>query len=84
MILGIRGVTIPIALVISATDSIQRSVVLFKPVPLLTSDLKSEFLCQSSLSCAEPTDPLNPPRMPGISPMPSSSRITHIVIAQVL
>ena len=84
MILGIRGVTIPIALVISATDSIQRSIVLFKPVPLPTSDLKSEFLCQSSLSCAEPTDPLNPPCMPGISPMPSSSRITHIVIAQVL
>ena len=59
MILSIRGVTIPIYLVSSATDSIKQHVVLFKPVPVPTSDLKSEFLCQSSLSCAEPADPLN-------------------------
>ena len=59
MILSIRGVMIPIDLVSSATDSIRRRVVLFKPVPILTSDPKSEFLCQSSFSCAEPTDPLN-------------------------
>ena len=48
MILSTRGVTIPIDLVSSATDSIRRSVVLFKSVPLPTSDPKSEFLCQSS------------------------------------
>ena len=58
-ILSIRGVTIPIYLVSRATDSIRRSVALFKLVPLLDSDLKSEFLCQLSLYCAEPTDPLN-------------------------
>ena len=58
-ILSIRGVTIPIYLVSSATDSIRQRVVLFKPVPIPTLDPKSEFLCQSSLSCEEPTDPLN-------------------------
>ena len=58
-ILSIRGVTIPIYLVSSATDSIRSRVVLFKTVTIPTSDPKSEFLCQSSLSCAEPTDPLN-------------------------
>ena len=56
-ILSTRGVTIPIGLVSSAMDSIRRHGVLFKPVPILTSDLKSEFLWQSSLSCTEPTDP---------------------------
>ena len=56
-ILSIRRVTIPIYLVSSATDSIRSHVVLFKPVTIPTSDLKSEFLCQSSLSCAELTDP---------------------------
>ena len=56
-ILSIRGVPIPIYLVSSATDSIRQRVVLFKPVPVPASDPKSEFLCQSSLSCAEPTDP---------------------------
>ena len=58
-ILSIRGVMIPIDLVSNATDSIRRSVVLFKPVTIPTSDPKSEFLCQLSCSCAEPTDPLN-------------------------
>ena len=58
-ILSIRGVTIPIYLVSSATDSIRSRVVLFKTVTIPTSDPKSGFLCQSSLSCAEPTDPLN-------------------------
>ena len=52
-ILSIRGVTIPIYLVSSATDSIRRRVVLFKPVPVLASDPKSEFLCQSSYYYAE-------------------------------
>ena len=50
MILSTRGVTIPINLVSSATDSIRRRVVLFKPVSVPTSDPKSEFLCQSSQS----------------------------------
>ena len=58
-ILSTRGVTIPIYLVSSATDSIRSRVVLFKTVTIPTSDPKSEFLCQLSLSCAEPTDPLN-------------------------
>ena len=72
-ILGLRGVTILIILVSSATDSVWRSIVLFKFVLSPYSDLKSEFLCQSSLSCTEPADPLNPPHMPGISPMPSNT-----------
>ena len=83
-ILSIRGVTIPIYLVSSTTDSIRRLVVLFKSVTIPTSDPKSEFLCQSSLSCAEPTDPLNSPRTPGISPTPSQPRIILIAIARVL
>ena len=83
-ILSIRGVTIPINLVSSATDSIRWRVVLFKPVTIPTSDPKSEFLCQLSLHCTEPTDPLNPPHTPGISPMPLSPRITLIVTVQVL
>ena len=48
-ILSVRGVQIPIDLVSSTTDSIRWRVVLFKPVQVLTSDLKSEFLCQSSV-----------------------------------
>ena len=55
-ILSIRGVTIPIYLVSSTTDSIRQHVVLFKPVPIPTSDPKSEFLCQSSIRCKEPAD----------------------------
>ena len=47
-ILSSWGVTIPICFVSSAMDSIKRHVVLFKPVTILTSDPKSEFLCQSS------------------------------------
>ena len=58
-ILSTGGVTIPIYLVSNSTDSIKRCVVLFKAVTIPTSDPKSEFLCQSSISCAEPTDPLN-------------------------
>ena len=54
---SIRGVTIPIYLVSSTTDSIRWSVVLFKPVLVWTSDPKSEFLWQLSLHCAEPADP---------------------------
>ena len=52
-ILSTRGVKIPINLVSSATDSIRRHVVLFKPVLIPTSDLKSEFLCQSSQSAQD-------------------------------
>ena len=48
-ILSIRGVMIPIYLVSSAMDSIRQHIVLFKPVPIPTSDLKSEFLCQLSI-----------------------------------
>ena len=43
-----RGVEIYISLVSSTTDSIQRRVVVFKPVRIPDSDSKSEFLCQSS------------------------------------
>ena len=60
-ILSTRGVTIPIYLVSSATDSIRRRVVLFKLVPIPTSDPKSEFLCQSSLElCRTYRPPLHP------------------------
>ena len=48
---SIRGVTIPIYLVSSTMDSIRRRVVLFKTVTIPTSDLKSEFLCQSVDKC---------------------------------
>src|ERR1700744_1876666 len=75
---------IPIYFVRSATDSIRQRIVLFKLVTVQTSDPKSEFLCQSSLCCAEHADPPKPPRMPGISPMPLPTRITHIVTVQVL
>ena len=79
-----RGVQIPIDLVSSATDSYRRTIVLFKPMSVPTSDLKSEFLCQSSYIVQNHQTPPEPPRTPGISPMPSSPRITHTVIAQVL
>ena len=84
IVLSIRGVTIPIYLVSIATDSIKPCVVLFKTVTIPTSDPKSEFLCQLSVICAEPTDSPEPPRTPGISPMPSSPRITCTVIVWVL
>ena len=59
-VLRIRGVQIPIDLVSSATDSYRRSVVLFKPMSVPTSDLKSEFLCQSSSIAHDlQTPPLN-------------------------
>ena len=41
MILSIRGVTIPIYLVSSTMDSFKQHEVLFKPVPVPTSDVKS-------------------------------------------
>ena len=47
-ILSTRGVQIPIYLASSAMDSFYLRIVLFKPVRIPTSDLKSEFLCQSS------------------------------------
>ena len=59
MILSTRGVTIPIDLVSSAMDSIRRCVVLFKSVTVLTSDPKSEFLCQSSHIAQNLQKPLN-------------------------
>ena len=49
-----RGVTIYISLVSSAMDSIRRCVAVFKAVPIPTSDLKSEFLCQSSSIAQKP------------------------------
>ena len=58
-ILSIRGVQIPIDLVSSAMDSFRRCVVLFKPVPIPTSDPKSEFLCQSSYIVQNLQTPLN-------------------------
>ena len=67
-ILRIRGVQIPIDLVSSAMDSYRRSVVLFKPMSIPTSDLKSEFLCQSSFIAQNLQTPLESPCMPGISP----------------
>ena len=54
-----RGVEIPISLVSSATDSIWRYAVVFKPVTIPTSDLKSEFLCQLSLIAQNLQIPLN-------------------------
>ena len=72
-ILSIRGVTIPIYLVSSTTDSIRRCIVLFKTVTVLTSDPKSEFLCQSSCCRTEPAGSPEPPHMPGISPTPSNT-----------
>ena len=83
-ILSIRGVQIPIDLVSSTMDSYRQSVVLFKPMSVPTSDLKSEFLCQSSYFAQNLQTPPESPRTPGISPMPSSPRITHTVIIQVL
>ena len=84
MILSIRGVTIPIDLVSSATDSFRQCVVLFKPVPIPTSDLKSEILCQSSLQLCRTYRPPWTPRTPGKSPMPSSPHIIHTVTALAL
>ena len=81
---SIRGVQIPIYLVTSATDSLRQSVVLFKSLSILTSDLKSEFLCQSSYIAQNLQAPLKPPHTPGISPTPLSPRITPIVRVQVL
>ena len=83
-ILNIRGVQIPIDLVSSATDSYRRSVVLFKPMSVPTSDPKSEFLCQLSSIAQNLQAPLKTPRTPGISPTPSSPRITHTVTIRVL
>ena len=56
MTLSIGGVMIPTYLVSSSTDSFKRCIVLFKAVTVPTSDPKSEFLCQSSVSCAELAD----------------------------
>ena len=84
ILLSIRGVTIPIYFVNSTTDSIRWRIVLFKSVTVLTSDPKSEFLCQSSLYCAEPADPPESPCTPGISPMPLSPCITHTPTNPVL
>ena len=83
-ILSIRGVQIPIDLVSSATDSSRRSVVLFKTMSIPTSDPKSEFLYQSSSIAQNLQTPLESPCTPGISPTPSSPRITRTVIVRVL
>ena len=86
-ILSIRGVQIPIDLVSSATDSSRRSVVLFKPMSIPTSDLKSEFLCQSSSIVQKPQTPLNhlvclgylPCPRHHVSPVLSQSERSHRV-----
>ena len=85
---SIRGVTIPIYLVSSATDSIRRRVVLFKSVPIPASDPKSEFLCQSShIAQNLQAPPLNHLICPGylprlrhhVSPVLSQSKCSHRV-----
>ena len=86
-ILRIRGVQIPIDLVSSATDSSRRSVVLFKPMSVPTSDPKSEFLCQSSYIAQNIQIPLNhlvrlghlPRPHHHISPVLSQSECSHQV-----
>ena len=84
MILSIGGVTIPINLVSSAMDSIRRCVVLFKSVPISTSEPKPEFLCQLSVCCAEPADPLNHLVCLGYLPRLHPSRITLMLKVPVL
>ena len=74
---------IPIYLVSSTMDSIRWRVVLFKPVTILTSDPRSEFLCQLSLCCAEPADPLNHLVCLGYLPCPQTPRIIHTLTVQV-
>ena len=84
-ILSIRGVQIPIDLVSSATDSFRRCVVLFKPVSILTSDPKSEFLCQLSYFAQNIQTPLNhlvrlgylPRPRHHVSPILSQSKCSH-------
>ena len=86
-ILRIRGVQIPIDLVSSATDSYRRSVVLFKLMSVPTSDLKSEFLCQSSHIAQNIQIPLNhlvclghlPHPRHHVSPVLSQSECSHQV-----
>ena len=78
-ILSIRGVQIPIDLVSSTMDSFRRRVVLFKSVRIVTSDLKSEFLCQSSPIAQKPQTPLNHLVHLGYLPRPRTPRITLIV-----
>ena len=86
-ILRIRGVQIPIDLVSSATDSYRRSVVLFKPMSVPTSDPKSEFLCQSSYIVQNIQTPLNhlvrlgylPRPRHHVSPVLSQSKCSHRV-----
>ena len=84
-ILRIRGVQIPIDLVSSATDSYRQSVVLFKPMSVLTSDPKSEFLCQLSYFVQNIQTPLNhlvrlgylPRPRHHVSPVLSQSECSH-------
>ena len=86
-ILSIRGVQIPIHLVTSATDSFRRSVVLFKSLSIPTSDLKSEFLCQSSHFAQNLQTPLNhlvrlgylPRPRHHVSPLLSQSKCSYWV-----
>ena len=86
-ILRMRGVQIPIDLVSSTTDSYGRSVVLFKPMSIPTSDPKSEFLCQSSFFAQNLQTPLNHLVRLGylshphhhISPVLSQSKCSHRV-----
>ena len=82
--LSTRGVTIPINLVTSTTGLFTVYHSSIKPVPVAYSDLKSEFLCQSSKHCPWTYRPPEPPCTPGISPTPSQPCIIHITQNQVL
>ena len=82
--LSTRGVTIPINLVISITGLFTVYCSSIKPVPLVYSDLKSEFLCQSSQCCQRTYRPPESPHMPGISPTPLQPCIICITPNQVL
>ena len=86
-ILRIRGAQIPIDLVSSTMDSYRRSVVLFKPMSVPTSDPKSEFLCQSSHIVQNIQIPLKhlvrlgylPRPRHHVSPVLSQSKCSHRV-----
>ena len=83
-ILSTRGVQIPIDLVSSTTDSIRRRVVVFKTVLAPNLDLKSEFLCQSSLLHGTSETPLNHHVRLGYLPRPRTPRIIRTATVPAL
>ena len=82
-ILSVRGVTIPIDLVSSATDSFRRHIVLFKLYHYQTQTL-SLSSCVNRASVAQNLQTPWTPHTPGKSPTPSSPRIIHTAIVPVL